>query len=119
MKNLDKIFSEEDITLLIEYADGRKHDNFEYEIETFDHENIGRTMLHMKNGLCEQRLIARFHYPKNEGSDDGYGYPEMMLVIGNDGDVSFQNLGNCRFRLHEPLKAYELMLRRLRPELFE
>jgi len=115
MKPLDEMFSKDDIVKLIELSDRLlKPDEeleFEVEIETFDMEAVENlspaqhAVFCMEHGFATSRLVAR--------------YGHMQLVISSTGDVSSQNWGDCRFPIRKPLEVYELVLRRMKPELFE
>jgi hypothetical protein len=110
---LDKIFTKEDIRALVYAATGkvRGFEDIEIELETFDLKAIAkapdyvRLPFYADHGTTKSRLVAR--------TKDGFS-----IAVTNDGDISYRNEGDVRFKLCDPLICYQLVLQRMRPELF-
>ena len=122
MENLDKLFSREDILRLIELADGTRWEDvnikMRLDLGKLDEapDSVQKMLYLMDNGRARQKLVAEFG---KEAFPSGVVMPRMQIVLDSSGELSLQNFGDCRFRLDKPLEAYELVLRRMRPELFK
>jgi len=109
--NLDQIFSREDVAVLIECAHGRRFENFDCELVTFDAERVKsltpvqQAMFHMDHD-SEQELVVRF---------GDHQFPDWKVVITMGGDLSYRNVGgDVRHRFAQPLRAYDLVVRRFK-----
>ena len=110
MLQLDKIFSREDVAKLIELADGiQPESDFECEIFTYELGELKecndtqRALFLIEHGRAKQELIASF-------GRHGCTYFHFKLVISSDGDISYLNMGGCRFRPEKPLEFYRYFI---------
>jgi hypothetical protein len=116
MQRLDEIFKKEDVRVIVEATVGRtvQEADWEVSLETFKRDEILENMPDYvklsfleENGDISQRIVAVI------------GDDRETVVIAEDGDVSSQNHGGCRFRLHDAVTVYERVLRCMKPELFK
>jgi hypothetical protein len=115
MKPLNELFTEEDVLVIVQAAVGRlvHPTDMEVSLETFKRDEIMdmpdyvKLPFIMENGDIGQRLVATINFDRE------------IVIIAEDGDVSSQNMSECRFRLHDAVAVYERVLRCMKPELFK
>jgi len=114
MQSLDKIFTKEDVGLLLEYACGKKV-KFTAEVHDFDRDKLdectdsAQALFYMDHNCSSELVISFSEEDGADPKDKGY-FPNFQVVIRSTGDVSYKNFGGCRFAFEHPLKAYELIL---------
>jgi len=108
---LNEVFSRDDVANIVEWAHGHPVEAFGCNLETFDPKKVA------KMSATRKALFFGEHGYSMCNLKASFG--EMQVVITGDGGVSYQNWSGCRFPMAQPLKVYELVLRRMKPELFK
>ena len=112
MIELDKIFTREDIRLLVKYASGvdiLDEDLDEASIHStkpkdFDELNNTRKALYV---MDHGSSMARMEIPIGIDGQQG-----MKVVVRDNGEVTYRNWGDVSFPLDDPQNAYALVLRK-------
>ena len=105
MKKLEERFSKDDCIKIVEWVHGYKPKKFKvnivsYTLDALD-ENDFRTQLWIaEHGRVNQELVILF----------GEKQFDFKVVIGSNGQISYMNMGDCRFPFRSPLKLFRFMV---------
>lgn len=112
--NLDKIFSEEDVLQIVEWAHGRKPGKiFHINLVDLKPEGFNDWPDHQKYTYWErygnrsQELEVSFNY---QGCKDNFA--NLRLSISNTGQVEYATWSDCGCRIEKPLHIYRLVMQR-------
>jgi len=113
-KNLNEIFSKDEVTQIVEYACGHKlikKELKETELQTTNIKEFGKMTDTQKALYCMENTLQQLVVPI-------YGIVNKRkmvcseVAIHSNGSVVCRNMGGCSFRLHQPLEVYEIVLKK-------